>query len=528
MFPLLHLSVTDMFLARAGMEMRKSAEDTEDAQHEHSAVNLSQKHPSLRSPVTSEPRQPRASEMVMKGAYGSRTCPHGMLPPRRYSLRSRSYPREVSNVNEIKYGSQAYQMDERSMDDLPHTPSSQTPYNQESYTQESYTDQPYNQATWSSPKPIQHSMTDSVAYETQSGYGTGLSSFNPSSELIMRDFSREDSYRGMGGMRDASESIEGNEMEVDASNYMSHEEAEGRFKKEHYSPGQAGSSPNMFDHPKRPHSLPQTPQIRFASDQSHKDNNKYHINYDSKDFLEGVPTFMEKIINPPGSPAKYMMDDDGRLSSTANSNSGYDSMIEGFEAMNGARYPAWRNIGEGRRDSRYAGGVEPWPCNTVPPVVLRSSVSDASLLKRGLPLTHRKKVIKRAYGVNDPENIALINMKDNQGMSWRDIVDVLNEQRVAAGKTKFLSVTAVANRYSRNCPVLMAAAGLRFVPLRLRRDGGMEAPRIDWTEENDVILVNLFKAHEASRWETVAEEFQEETGIEVHPMEVARRYSAIN
>ena len=110
-------------------------------------------------------------------------------------------------------------------------------------------------------------------------------------------------------------------------------------------------------------------------------------------------------------------------------------------------------------------------------------------------------------------------------------MDRINEKRVAEGRTKFLSVTAVANRYSRNCPVLMSAAGLKFIPLRLRRnmaDGEVEAPRIDWTKENDVTLVSLFKAYEAARWATVADEFMDETGIEVHPMEVARRYSAIN
>lgn len=507
----------------------------EDVQHSHSAVNLPQTHPSLRSPVTFEPQQPHTPEMATKGAYLSRTYPH-VMPLRRDSLGPRSYPREVSHVNENMYDPRAYQVDERSMDGTRRTSSlasPQTPYPQESYTQESYAQTPYsqgtyNQAAWSSLPSIQRSSTDPMAYEVQSGYGTRLSSFTPSSGRIMRAFSHKDPDRGIGGMRDASESLEGNEMEVDASNYILHEGAEGWFKKEQHSPSQAGPSLNMAGYPKHTSSLPQTPQKRLAIHQPHKENRKYNISSDSDDFLEGTPTFMEKIINPPGTPAKYLMDDDGRLSSTADSNYDYDSMMEGFEAMQGGRYPAWRNIGEGRRESRYAGGVEPWSCNAVPPVVPRRSVSDASLLKRGLPLTERSKVIKRAYGVNDPENIEIINMKDNQGMSWREIVDVLNEKRVAAGRTRFLSVTAVANRYSRNCPVLMAAAGLKFVPLRLRKNGNMEAPRIDWTEDNDVTLVNLFKAHEASRWETVADEFQEETGIEVHPMEVARRYAAIN
>jgi hypothetical protein len=167
----------------------------------------------------------------------------------------------------------------------------------------------------------------------------------------------------------------------------------------------------------------------------------------------------------------------------------------------------------------------------MPRPVPRSSVSDAALMKKGLPVTKSDKCINRAYGANDPENIEIVNLHDHYNLTWSEIAERMNAKRVAEGKTEQLSITAIANRYSRNAPVLMGAAGMTFVPLAKRRKmakGEMEDhPRIDWSAENDVRLVEIYQAYEAARWETICREFQEETGIEVHPMEVARRYAAI-
>jgi hypothetical protein len=501
--------------------MRKSAEDAQNEQH---ATSPPQTRPSLRSPVTFEPQQHPLPDKTMEGAYRSRSYPHMLPHLRQGAFNPRPHPYYAPRFSENVYGSQAYQMDKRSVDGGYRTSSQacgSPSFNQAAYTHAPYIHGAYNQATWTPMGPIRDSMTDPVTY------GTRRVSFAPSPETRMGRSSRGTPYRDTGGMRDASEELEGSRMREDTSDYTSDEGAGGRFKEEPHTPGHSGPSQDVSGDPGHSISLPQTPQNWSAMYQSHSDS-RLNAYSDSSDFLEGTPSFMEKIINPPGGPANYTMSEDGRLSTTVDSD--YESLIEGFESLRG-RYPPWRNIGEGRRESRYSGGVEPWPCNSYPEAVSRRHVSDAALLKRGLPLTNRKKVIKRAYGVNDPENIAIINMKDNQGLSWQEIVDRLNEKRVAEGKTKFLTVTAVANRYSRNCPVLMSAAGIKFIPLSVRRNmanGEVEAPRIDWTKDNDVTLVTLFNAYEVSRWETLAEEFTGETGIEVHPAEVARRYSAIN
>jgi len=499
--------------------MRKSAADAQDEQNATSAPQI---HPSLRSPVTFEPQQHSLRDKSLEGAYRSRSYPHVLPPLMKDAFGPQSHAHYSSRFSKSDHGSQAYQVDEHFVESGYRTPFqayTSPATNQAAYTHEPYDQGAYDQMTWA--KPIRNSMTDPVTY------GTRRVAFAPSPETRMGYSSRGTPYRDTGGMRDASEELEGHRMREEINDHTLDEGSGGRLKEESHTPGPNIPSRNASGHPDHSISLPQPPQNRPAMYQSHSDS-RLSAYSDSNDFLEGTPSFMEKIINPPSGPANYTMSEDGRLSTTIDSD--YDSLIERPESLRG-RYPPWRNIGEGRRESRYAGGVEPWPCNSFPEVVPRRSVSDAALLKRGLPLTNRKKVIKRAYGVNDPENIAIINMKDNQGLSWQEIVDRLNEKRVAEGKTKFLTITAVGNRYSRNCPVLMSAAGIKFIPLSVRRNlanGEVEAPRIDWTKENDVLLVTLFNAYEASRWETLSEEFREETGIEVHPAEVARRYSAIN
>lgn len=246
--------------------------------------------------------------------------------------------------------------------------------------------------------------------------------------------------------------------------------------------------------------------------------------YQSRDYRTyDSPTgsFPDQIVNPP------TIRRGERISQASSFH--HDSFASNAQPQR-APYPQQRYNSDSRRESRYSSSVEPRHTNAIPETVSRSTVSDAALWKRGLPLTNAKRVIKRGYGVNDPENIAIVNMKDQEGLSWQEIVERINQKRVAEGKTRFLTVTAAANRYSRNCPVLMSSVGKEFYPLSVRKridKGEIVAPRLDWTAENDLTLVKIFKEYEAQRWEAIANEFAAATGIDVHPIEAARRYAAI-
>lgn len=182
-------------------------------------------------------------------------------------------------------------------------------------------------------------------------------------------------------------------------------------------------------------------------------------------------------------------------------------------------------------ESRYQGGDQPWNLNQDPPLVPASEVSNAALLKRDLKRPRTEFVCKRSYGANDPENIAIVNLREYDGKDFTQICAEMNDRRIEAGKAPTLSVTGVTARYNRTAPLLFAARGEEFIPLAKRPF--KNAPNMGkktgfaWTSELDVELVNIFKEVDSERWKIVADIFRERTGEDVDYMTVARRYSQL-
>ncbi|TAQ91034.1 hypothetical protein B7494_g645 [Chlorociboria aeruginascens] len=149
--------------------------------------------------------------------------------------------------------------------------------------------------------------------------------------------------------------------------------------------------------------------------------------------------------------------------------------------------------GRNLEQSRYSGANIPWGMNLLPKTVPQSAVTDAALIKRNLKRGNGEKVCKRSYGANDPENIAIVNMKENDHLSFAEIVRRLNDKRIETGKNPGLSVCGVTSRYNRTAPLLFAAQGKAFVPLSERRKGetnhGEWIERPKWTDEMDVALL---------------------------------------
>ncbi|PQE29017.1 hypothetical protein CJF30_00004055 [Rutstroemia sp. NJR-2017a BBW] len=185
--------------------------------------------------------------------------------------------------------------------------------------------------------------------------------------------------------------------------------------------------------------------------------------------------------------------------------------------------------------SRFSGAKMPWGINQQPVMTDQETVSDASLFKRGITRPPKgDKVCKRSYGANDPENIAIVNLKENTKLTFHEIVDYLNDERVKAGKNPKLTVCGVNARYNRTAPIMFAAQGLHFVPLseRKRHGGGhgTRTKKVAWNSEYDAALVQAVKRIDTEKWTRVADALNTKLqgGQKIYDAEsCAKRYAAL-
>jgi hypothetical protein len=193
----------------------------------------------------------------------------------------------------------------------------------------------------------------------------------------------------------------------------------------------------------------------------------------------------------------------------------------------------FHSFGQRLEPSRHSGVPMPWLVAKDPELIDQSEVSDASLLKRNIARGEGKKVCKRGYGASDPENIAIVNMKEFDKLSFDEIARRLNDQRVKEGKQPSLSAVGVNSRYNRTAPLLFSAQGKEFVPLSKRRGRAKElheankAGIIMWNEELDVTLVKCVKDVDAAKWATVATLFEERTGRKLNAAAAALRHNLL-
>jgi hypothetical protein len=154
------------------------------------------------------------------------------------------------------------------------------------------------------------------------------------------------------------------------------------------------------------------------------------------------------------------------------------------------------------------------------------------LLKRGLKRGKEDKVCKRGYGANDPENIAIVNMYEKDGMSFEEIKNKLNKDRIATGRTPSLSANGCHSRYNRTAPLLFNSEGKDFIPLSQRGGQGKRCEEIftgkpAWNETLDTQLVLAVKEWDTTKWQGVAQLFKERTGIDMEPESCAHRHRLI-
>lgn len=217
------------------------------------------------------------------------------------------------------------------------------------------------------------------------------------------------------------------------------------------------------------------------------------------------------------------------------------SLDDGSEehALEEGRPRNYHTFGHGLAPSRFSGTPMPWGLNKSADLHQEEGSDEepmtaASLMKRDIVGTDGKKTTKRAYGANDPENLAIVNMRDSQGMSFEKIARELNARRTEAGKVPSLTISGVNGRYNRTAPLICAAEGREFVSASARRRGinhggktGIARGEEVWTEDLDRELVKLAKEYDARKWIEVSRLLEEKIGYEFEPAQCATRYSLL-
>ena len=212
---------------------------------------------------------------------------------------------------------------------------------------------------------------------------------------------------------------------------------------------------------------------------------------------------------------------------------------------------------------RFSGVGDPPPkVNKMPQFVPGDAVSDAALLKRGLQRSGEARVASRAVGATDPDNITIISMFDNDKLTWTEIAQRMNQQRIMKGAKPNFTANSCHNRYNRNAPILYATDGREWVPVNKRRnykkgvhmrDGppetetqtgarssdkgdpfpfaeyndNMEVDQFTWDAQCDLALVQAKKRIDAQLWPSVAKIFHETTGLKISPTIAANRFALI-
>lgn len=164
--------------------------------------------------------------------------------------------------------------------------------------------------------------------------------------------------------------------------------------------------------------------------------------------------------------------------------------------------------------------------NRIPAHVETSTISDATLAKRGLKRANAPTMSKRAHGANDPENVLIVNMVENDGCTWGQIADHLNEVRIATGRAPSFTANAVHNRYNRNAPLLFAAEGRPFTPIKFRGENAA-LQQSCWSPDLDTALVEIVKEVDSQKWIRVAALFKERTGETIDGKAAAHRFQML-
>lgn len=201
----------------------------------------------------------------------------------------------------------------------------------------------------------------------------------------------------------------------------------------------------------------------------------------------------------------------------------------------------FHSVGQPRAYSKASGMEHTWethmPDNPAERVPAKKR-GRAAVMKRRLPIDKDGNVPKRAYGINDPENIKIVNMYENDQIGFSEISRILNNQRIREGRKPTLSICSVHARYNRTAPLLFASERRTFVPIRERRkqmkrgeqNATLEEEPLDgkfWDPERDTKLVEFVQQYDAQKWKTVADLMSEYTDSNISVNQIVNRWKII-
>ncbi|RYN96538.1 hypothetical protein AA0120_g3502 [Alternaria tenuissima] len=157
-----------------------------------------------------------------------------------------------------------------------------------------------------------------------------------------------------------------------------------------------------------------------------------------------------------------------------------------------------------------------------------------------------KKVSTRRNDDEDPENVAIKSLRQEQKWSWNEIADHLNQERLNKGEAAIFTETAVYSRYVRNAPRVATSIGeigviskagkkrikdydnatelkanIRQPVTAELQDKGLE--EVEKTEQ----LMKAVAKCERNFWKYVADEMERATTKMYDPEELASRFHAI-
>ncbi|RYN72554.1 hypothetical protein AA0117_g8367 [Alternaria alternata] len=144
-----------------------------------------------------------------------------------------------------------------------------------------------------------------------------------------------------------------------------------------------------------------------------------------------------------------------------------------------------------------------------------------------------KKVSTRRNDDEDPENVAIKSLRQEQKWSWNEIADHLNQERLNKGEAAIFTETAVYSRYVR----VISKAGKKRIKdydnatelkanIRQPVTAELQDKGLEEVEKTEQLMKAVAKC-ERNFWKYVADEMERATTKMYDPEELASRFHAI-
>ena len=142
---------------------------------------------------------------------------------------------------------------------------------------------------------------------------------------------------------------------------------------------------------------------------------------------------------------------------------------------------------------------------------------------------------KKLKGDSDPENQKIYILRQKENMNFDEIANIINADRISAGRVGNITSAAVYNRYKRNSPLIAMYRGEVFKPCKLDEEHGtlrefqraeLAAPS-GFDDEEDKLLVKAVTEIKQEYWKLVSERLQALGGRKHTHKECADRFARI-